>query len=176
MHAKALLLLGSLLSGLTWTEHVLAFEDVWHAGGGLGAVNASASDVGLGIGANAYAAYGLSDMFDLKLDLAASSHAVEVVSGASERYRVLTATLGAAYKIDIIEWIPYFGVHAGYMTSDLPEWIDMEAHGFLIGGMIGLDYAVTRSFGVGIVNRLHWPIEGSSLVDLFIRAEHRWGW
>src|SRR5690606_41512190 len=126
MNAKALLLLGSLLSGLTWTEHVLAFEDVWHAGGGLGAVNASASDVGLGIGANAYAAYGLNDMFDLKLDLAASSHAVEVVSGASERYRVLTATLGAAYKIDIIEWIPYFGVHAGYITSDLPEWIDME--------------------------------------------------
>src|SRR5690606_20768153 len=119
----------------------------------------------------------LSDMFDVKLDLAGSSHEVEL-GDYSERHMLYTASLGVAYKIDIIEWIPYIGVHAGYMFFDLPEAsdLDMERNDFILGGMLGLDYAVTRAFGLGLMNRLHIPLSGSNLVDLFLRAEYRWGW
>src|SRR5690606_14890631 len=123
------------LSCVLWSEHASGFERQWHLGGGPGIVNASPSDIGLGVGLNGYAAYGLSDMFDVKLDLAGSSHEVEL-GDYSERHMLYTASLGVAYKIDIIEWIPYIGVHAGYMFFDLPEAsdLDMERNDFILGG------------------------------------------
>lgn len=152
-----------------------AFEDQWHLGAGLGAVNASPSAIGLGIGVNAFASYGLSDMFDLKLDLKASNHPVDI-AGTTQRHTVTLANLGIAYKIDIIEWIPFFGLQAGYLSSDLPEGLGLEPRGFLLGGFLGIDYAINRSFGLGVTNAWHFPVQGASLVDLFLRAEYRWGW
>ncbi len=164
------------LGCLACPSHAQAFEKQWHLGGGLGAVNASPSDIGLGLGANAYAAYGLSDMFDLKLDLGASNHAVELSQGTSERHNLYTATLGLSYKIDVIEWIPYFGIQAGALLDDFPEGVGMNDRDLVLGGMLGLDYAVNRSFGLGIANNLLFPLGGGSLVSLYLRAEYRPGW
>jgi|SRR5688572_18332095 len=151
-----------------------AFEEQWHVGGGIGAVSASESRLGLGPAVNLYGAYGLDDMFDVKLDFSASSHAFEVAGGTMERRGIYTGTLGISYKLDVIEWIPYFGVQLGWLHSDLPEDLDMGSSGWLLGGMIGLDYAITSSWGVGVVNQYHMPLEGGGLVSLFLRTEYRW--
>ena len=172
-HQKLALLGG--LAALLIPARAHGFDAQWHAGAGLGGVNASPASLGLGVGVNAYASYGLNDMFDLKLDFAASSHAL-TLSGNQERHGIYDVVLGLSYKIDIIEWIPYFGIGAGYMFSDLPQGVGIEPNDILLGGMIGLDYAMSREFGIGIANRLHAAVRGGSLVDLFLRAEYRWGW
>jgi hypothetical protein len=129
--------------------------------------------VGIGPAVGVYGAYGLSDMFDLKLDLMATDHAVE---GLDERHRTYLATLGLSYKIDVIEWIPYFGVSAGGWRTDLPESIVAEPQDVALGGFLGLDYAVSRSLGLGVVSRVHWLLAGEATSDLCLRAEYRWGW
>ena len=173
VHASLAML--SALSTWLWPCLAHAFEDQWHVGAGLGGVNASPSDIGLGVGVNVFASYGLSDMFDVKLDLATSSHPVQL-GGSETRHAIYDATLGLSYKIDIIEWVPYFGIQAGYMTSNLPEGVGIEPSDVLLGGMIGIDYAISREFALGIANRLHVAVHGGNLVDLFLRAEYRWGW
>jgi hypothetical protein len=121
--------------------------------------------VALGPAVNAYAAYGLDDMFDVKLDFAASNHAFEVVPGTSDRRSIYTTTLGISYKLDVLEWIPYFGAHLGWLYSNLPDGLDMGTEGWVVGGMLGLDYAMTPSFGLGVMNQVHLPVEGGSFVD-----------
>lgn len=171
VHAAAFF---ATLAGWLLSSTAQAFEEQWHVGGGVGAVSASASQLGLGPAVNAYGAYGLDDMFDVKLDFAASSHAFEAVPGATDRRSIYTGTLGISYKIDVIEWIPYFGAHVGWLYTNLPGDLDMATSGFLVGGVIGLDYAVSPSWGVGVANQLHMPLEGGSLVGLFLRAEYHW--
>lgn len=151
-----------------------AFDDLWHVGGGLGAVNTSASAIRLGPAANGYVSYGLSDMFDLKLDLAASSHAVELATGTETLHAMYTATLGASYKIDVGDWIPYLGGHLGSIYADMPGDLGIGTRGLLVGGVVGLDYFAGRELGFGITNRWHWLIDGGNLVDLFVRIEYRW--
>lgn|SRR5690606_3056728 len=151
-----------------------AFEKRWHVGGGLGAVSTSESRLGLGPAVNLYGAYGLDDMFDVKLDLVASDHAFEASFGAVDRRRIYTGTLGVSYKLDVIDWIPYFGAQLGWLHSDLPEDLELGTSGWLVGGMLGLDYAVTSSWGVGLMNRYQMPLAGGGLVELLLRAECHW--
>jgi hypothetical protein len=166
-----------LVTLLGWfrSADAFAFEEQWHLGGGIGVVRVSPEPVGLGPALDVYANYGLSDMFDIKVDLAASSHAFELTPEISERRSIFTATAGVSYKLDVIDWIPYFGAHTGMIYADLPEDLGMGTRTVLVGGMIGLDYAPTPSFGLGVMNRWHFPLDGGSLVDLFLRAEYHWG-
>lgn len=164
-----------VLAGFLGSPAARAFEKQWHVGGGIGARSVSESRVGLGPAVNAYGAYGLDDMFDVKLDFAASTHAFEVAAGTSDRRSIYTTTLGISYKLDVLEWIPYFGAQLGWLSSNLPEGLDMGTHGWVVGGMLGLDYAVTPSFGLGVMNQIHIPLDGGSIVDLFLRAEYHWG-
>lgn len=166
-----------LVTLLGWfrSSDAFAFEEQWHVGGGLGVLRASPEPVGLGPAVNVYAAYGLSDMFDIKLDLAASNHAFEGAPETSDRRSIFTGTAGVSYKLDVLEWIPYFGAHTGVIYSDLPEDLGMGTRTWLVGAMVGLDYAPTPSFGLGVMNRWHLPLGGGTLVDLFLRAEYHWG-
>lgn len=171
VHAPAILV---AVAGCLHATAARAFEEQWHVGGGLGAVSASDSKLELGPAVNVYGAYDLDDMFDVKLDFAGSNHAFQVIPGTSERRSIYTATLGITYKIDVIEWIPYFGAHLGWLYTNLPEELEMGTSGLLVGGVIGLDYAMTPSWGLGVVNQIHLPLNGGTLVDLFLRAEYRW--
>src|SRR6187399_2202043 len=88
------------LLGWFRSSDAFAFDEQWHVGGGLGVVRVSPEPVGLGPAVDVYAAYRLSDMFDIKLDLAASSHAFEVTAETSERRSIFTGTAGISYKLD----------------------------------------------------------------------------
>ena len=98
------------------------------------------------------------------------------VQSLDERYRSYLGTLGLSYKVDVIEWIPYFGVSGGLWRTDMPESVVTETQDFALGGFIGLDYAASRAFGLGVTWRVHWLLAGEATSDTFLRAEYRWGW
>lgn len=154
-----------------------AFENQWHAGGGLGAVRFSESTVSLGPAIHLEAAYGLSDMFDLKVNAALSQHRLQVTGDPAVDARFVRPVLSLAYKLDVLEWVPYMGVDAGYMWVVGAEDFagDVPQSSPALGGHVGLDYAPYRSFGIGIVFRTHWLWAANVVSDGFLRAEYRWG-
>lgn len=145
-----------------------AFERQWHLGGGLGA--AAANHYQLGPALNAYAAYGLSDVFDVRLELAGSHNAT--AQGDAFLYGAKAAL---AYKIDVIQWIPYLGLTGGYLG------VSRRASPFATaqptaGLLAGLDYAVSRSFGLGLALSYDYAFHpGAAYANGFLRAEYSFG-
>ena len=148
-----------------------AFERQWHLGvAAVGVAPTEPRPTGFGFGA--YAAYGVSDMFDVRMELRSSFHAE---SKKSERFALHLGSAGLAYKLDVLEWIPSFGVRAGYYEQTAAE-PGAARRGAALGGFAGLDHAFSRSFAAGVevsVDRL-LPEGGTSALAL--RAEYRFGY
>jgi hypothetical protein len=154
-----------------------ATERQWHLGAGLGAATATSDAVGWGPAVEVHAAYGINDLFDVRAMVSGSRHTLTYAEGVFEESgNVLTASAGLTYKLDIIEWVPYFGVMAGYQHSDVTP-LDgvVREHDLMIAGVAGLDYAVSREFGLGVRLGAHWTTEGALWTSGFFRAEYRWG-
>src|SRR3954470_12003559 len=80
-------------------RHARAFEREWHVGGGVG-FTAYPSYYGLGPSLGLHAAYGLSDVFDLKLELLGASHSYQAnAASPSERGASYSAVAGLSYKL-----------------------------------------------------------------------------
>lgn len=177
-HVRALLST-SLLVALCWLPRsASAFERQWHVGAGLGVLVPSRV-YGAGGAAALHAAYGLSDVFDARLALTGSLH--EPDDDNEKRTSLGLATLGLAYKLDIIEWVPYFGVRAGgyYFTQAPPaSKPDVETYsrgGGAVGAMAGVDYSFSRSFAVGAELSYDELLPEGHVSGAFLRAEYRWG-
>ncbi len=128
-----------------------------------------------GVVAAVHGAYGLSDVFDLRLQLSASRHAPRGKDPASPSVTLGQASVGVAYKLDVIEWVPYFGVRVGGLLFNQGPVPGYDRFSPTIGGMAGVDYAFSRNFGAGaeLAQDLVLP-EGSVTVAL-ARLEYRWG-
>jgi hypothetical protein len=151
-------------------ESAEAFERQWHLGAGAGAV-AFADGYGVGPAVQLDAAYGISDMFDAKLELTASLHEGQEDSAVYS----YAATGGLLYKLDVIEWVPYFGLLLGYDALLGEPGGDT---GYLVVSVpLGIDYAFSRAFAVGLevkTSMLFGPaLNGTEAV--LARAEYRWG-
>src|SRR5258708_37611747 len=85
---------------------VAVADQEWHAGGRAGIAVLSKTGVEPALGL--HGAYGLSDMFDVTVEVLGSHHVGR--SGTD----VLSACGGLAYKIDVFEWIPYVAGLVGY--------------------------------------------------------------
>ncbi len=151
-----------------------AFEREWHLGGGVGAAIPS-GDYELGPALELYAAYGISDVFDVRLELAGSRHGIE----QGDSLQLFSGALGLVYKIDIIQWVPWAGVTGGYYLatpSPLPL-AGLPESSFYGGVTAGVDYALTRSVGLGASFREDFLLdEGTNVTLLFFRGEYRFGW
>jgi hypothetical protein len=171
MH-RALVSFLALVAAASTASVTEAFEREWRVGGGAGI--ATLDDAGLGPSVDVHAAYGLTDMFDVNLDMLGSRHRGDASTD------VFSASLGAAYKIDILEWIPYVVVEAGayhYGGDPGPNGEEGLVPGASIG--LGLDYLVSRSFSLGLMLRQHTSFsDGLSFPYLSanLRADYRWGW
>lgn len=148
-----------------------AFERQWHLGGGLGAAT-FAEDYGTGPAASLYAAYGISDMFDVRLELTGSRHAW----GEDKLAWGYSGAAGLAYKVDVLSWVPYFGLLAGYQgfsgdTAADSGWAELSIP-------LGLDYSPSRSFAIGAQIRSSALIRNAVTVSghFLLRAEYRWGY
>lgn len=178
----------ALVLGLPRTAH--AFENQWHLGAGLGVATLSGSEYRTGPAASLHGAYGLSDTFDLRLELLASHHTLDLgdEARAAPSAELLSAAAGIAYKLDVLEWIPYVGLLGGYAAflGDTPSELGLSAPGdqeLIVSVVLGIDYALSRSFGLGAQLRYTGFLSDlpDSLADaqyfaLVLRAEYRWGW
>ena len=158
-----------------------AFEKQWHLGGGLGGTLAQGYRVGPAL--NAYAAYGVSDVFDLRLE-AIAAPATHAEKDAEPHPKAHTdhgtllygAKLALAYKIDVIEWIPYAGPSVGFLGVTSPT-APYESVRPTVGGLVGLDYAMSRDFGLGVAGFYDYAFRGgANAVSLFLRAEFHFGY
>lgn len=159
-------------ASLAVSRPATAFEREWHAGGKLG--GAVLKDAPLGAAVNLHGAYGLSDMFDAVIEVTASRH------GWSGGTDVLSVTGGLAYKIDVLEWVPYVGLLGGYY-----HWAGTPGpsgeHGPAFGAAIsaGVDYLVSRELVFGVDLRAHTSFEDGLSFPYYtglLGAEYRWGW
>jgi hypothetical protein len=151
------------------TQPARAFERQWHFGGGLGATFPSgAYDTGLALGV--HAAYGISDVFDARLELQTSKN-----DAGSLPIWFHAARAGLAYKLDVIQWIPYGGVSAG---GFLVAWDGGELLRPSAGAFVGLDYAASRHVGLGVLGAGDYVFvdSGLTIYTLLVRAEYRFGW
>lgn len=186
--------LGALLSLVTSSSISQAFERQWHLGaglglGGFGRVAGSSvpfSDDGLKLPmVGAHAAYGLSDMFDARLELTWGLHSLDgspdVVDPELEQTHVVSAATGLSYKLDVIEWIPYLGLLAGYYgyfggPALASDGLKPGGGGDLGASLIlGLDHALSRDVAVGVQLRYHRLLAGEDYFTAQLRVEHTWG-
>ncbi|HEV8248263.1 MAG TPA: hypothetical protein VGP93_20950 [Polyangiaceae bacterium] len=164
----------AFVSCLLWVHEAHAFERQWHLGGGAG-VAFPPGGYSLGPALGAHAAYGISDVFDLRLELVGARHAKSGEPSAN----VFSGAFGIAYKLDVIEWVPYFGVLAGYqLVRPEPDPSgDLPGNSPSVGLIGGLDYGFSRSFGLGVCYRQDLLLSGGATSGLLLlRAEYRWGW
>ena len=112
-HVRLALSIGTALMVLSLGPPVRAFERQWHVGGGVGlATESGRDDVGLSLGV--HGAYGISDVFDVRLELQASPSDVARLPSW-----FLAPRAGLAYKLDVLRWIPYAGASGGAVDRPL---------------------------------------------------------
>ncbi len=169
-----------LLGALFGSRHAAAFEREWHLGGGVG-VSAYPHDYSAGPALGLHAGYGISDVFDLKLELLASYHGYDESSTSGTAHAApYSAVAGLSYKLDVLQWIPYGAVLVGYqhIAGALPAGAPFRRDDVLGALVLGVDYAMTRSFGLGASLRadvlLSSPTHGEAFTPL-LRAEYHWG-
>jgi len=146
-----------------------AFERQWHFGGGLG-LAAPSDGYGAGPALGIHGAYGLSDVFDARLELQASRN-----EAGSLPVWFYGARAALAYKLDVIQWIPYGGVSAGGFAI---AWDGGSLLRPSVGALVGLDYAASRHVGLGVVGTGDYVFVDSGVTVLcaLLRAEYRFGW
>jgi hypothetical protein len=166
---RATFVSNALLAAAFVARPARAFEKQWHLGGGLGFAAPNGSyDAGPALGV--HAAYGLSDVFDLRLEMQASRSELPLLP-----LWFYGARAGIAYKLDVIQWIPYAGVSAGGFAI---AWEDGTLLRPSVGALAGLDYAVSRHFGVGALGAGDYIFadSGVTVLSVLVRAEYRFGW
>lgn len=157
-----------------------AIEGQVHLGGGVGAATFARTDTGFGPLLGVHGAYELSDMFDIRLELMASRHVF--VEGTSTDF--YGAAAGMTYKVDVIEWVPYFGLLGGYYAFSnevVPPPLRQRELGIMVP--LGIEYVPSRTFAAGFQVAYHGflsdPMDSvgdAPYVTLLLRAEYRLGW
>jgi hypothetical protein len=160
-----------------------AVERQWHAGVGLGAAAVSGAR-GSSPMAELFGAYGLNDMFDARLELAGSTQDFTAQGEPEDRTQIYSALAGLRYNLDVIEWVPHFGVVLGYYrfsAGPLPEHRARNELGF--AAELGLDYLFSREVGAGLMLAYHGflldppaSLGNTPMVSALISVERRWGW
>jgi len=167
------------------TRHAQAAARQWQAGARLGI--AWLDGPGLGPSADAYLRHGLSDSFDLELQVLTSLHPFPpasdpvqpVGSAPSDRGWALGLGPGVLYRWDVLRMIPFAGVGLG-----IYEWggVDAELNRAQFGGSarLGLDYLLTRDVVLSVQTSAHaaWSDDGVTIpwFQLGLGAAHAWGW
>ena len=150
----------------------LAFERQWHLGLGAG-ISAPSEAYKIAPALSLHGAYGISDVFDVRLT--ATGSLLRPSADDSKHHSLSLATLALAYKLDVIEWIPYGGVRAGFYTfGDLPAG-DFHRRGGSVGGVCGLDYSFTRGAAVGFEASEDFLLPHGTVFSALLHVEYRWG-
>lgn len=157
-----------------------AFERQWHAGASIGYALLADGGTYPGLGGGLHVAYGLTDAINVMAELDTASH-----PGGDLMF--LGASAGAAYVIDILQWVPYIGLMTGaYDSMRLAlcgSYGQPSCHRGQFGVSVpfGLDYAFNRQFAAGFAGKYTLLLPGAgdgpgSYFTAFARAEFLWGY
>ncbi|MEO8904687.1 MAG: outer membrane beta-barrel protein [Polyangiaceae bacterium] len=180
MKCGSVLFAATVVAATLLPRHAQAFEREWHLGGGVG-LTAYPHDYSAGPALGINAAYGISDVFDLKLELLGSYHGYSPSPKVpTEHAQPYSAIVGLSYKLDVLQWVPYGALLVGYqhIGGALPLGEPFRRDDILGSFVLGLDYEVTREFGLGASLRtdirLSSPSNGEAFTPM-LRAEYHWG-
>lgn len=177
-------LLLTLLS-LCASTPAFAVEQQVHvgAGGGLSILKVDdKSTASVGAGAGIDFKYGLSDAFNLHVELSHSVVALEERLDApttphTRPAAVSTLGAGVAYVLDIVRIVPYGGLLAG---AAMLQGGTLDKALFLPDAQLalGADYYLSRNFAVGLAYRQHFFLTKLSTYpsysNIWLRAEYTW--
>ncbi len=166
-------------AGLLSPGRAAAYEHQWHAGGSFGYDALFGDSTSHGFGGGFHLAYGVNDSINLIAEIDATAHPLA-------RWTVVSGAIGAAYVLDVLQWVPWAGAEvgpAGLVSLD-PKCglaIAEPCATFRVNLAIpfGLDYQVSRSFSVGVAGRFQLLLLGSTpweTIGAFARAEYVWGY
>ena len=105
-----------------------------------------------------------------------------LASGANPmEHQLLT---GLRYNLDVIEWVPHFGVAFGYYrfsAGPLPDERFRNELGF--EAEVGIDYLFSREVGAGVKLAYHGflldppsSLGNTPMLVALLAVERRWGW
>lgn len=120
-----------------------------------------------------HGAYGISDVFDARFT--ANGSLLHLSPDGGGQNSLFLSTLGVAYKLDVIEWVPYCGVRAGYYVFGAAPAGDFARHGGAVGGMCGVDYSFSRSVAAGVEVATDFLLPSGQLYGALLHVEYRWG-
>jgi hypothetical protein len=165
-HARTLPLAGALVMLIFVTPPLRAFERQFHLGGGLGAAKPSGG-YALGPALGIHSAYGLTDAYDLRLELQGSRSNLGALPVS-----FYGARLGLAYKIDVMRLIPYAGVSAGGFAVAWEGGSLVRPSG---GAYFGLDYGMSPHVGLGVLVNGDFIVTNPAVIvtSVLLRAEYR---
>ena len=141
------------------------------------------SSISTGAGLGAHYTYGISDQFNFMADLnasivAASEKLEDPTTPHTRPTQVAHALAGVGYVIDVLQWVPYFGVLAGgYRLAG--GTLDNAL--FIFGGaaQLGLDYQLSRHWALGVAGQQHFLLTKMSTypsyTTVMLRFEYMWG-
>ncbi len=142
------------------------------------------STTSVGAGLSLHYAYGLTDQFNFMVEggshvVAANQQVDSPETPATFPARVDHAGVGVGYVLDVLRWVPYFGVLGqGYVLSGGTIPRAVVAVGVSIAA--GLDYQIGRHFAVGLAVRQNFIASELSTYPTYtlaqLRAEYVWGY
>ncbi len=153
-----------------------AVEGQWQAGLGAGWSSASWRGANYGgLAGGAHASYGLTDAFNLMLELGGSSHDVDA---RRPNLTLLHGVVGVAYTLDITRVVPYFGLLGGAYRASGVDLAKAETR-FGLQGVLGADYYLSRTWALGAQLQYHFVTgnpTGAPDATVLARASYVWGW
>ncbi len=179
-----------------------AFERQWQLGGSVGYTALMGPRATLhGLGGGLHLTYGLTDALNLMADVNVSSHFSRLdsapVDESGKPTGAMAATLpstlfasgavGVGYVVDVLQWVPSIGGLVG--VADLVDTSgacgatpEAPCHSLRLNLQVpfGLDYAISRSFAVGVGGRYQMLVGGPTGLmhglSGVLRAEYVWGY
>ncbi|MCC6522464.1 MAG: hypothetical protein IT373_07370 [Polyangiaceae bacterium] len=199
MRPAQLLLGAACLAIVGHARQAHAYERQWHVGGSFGYVFAPFPVAGAthGFGGGAHVAYGVSDAFNLRVNLDVLGFSVAEPQAENapvppegiphHAATVWSGTVGAEYVLDILEWVPYFGLALGFADVVQPptgaasgERLHDPNLAFEIP--FGIAYLPIPELSVGLEGRYRVLALGSSprtpvqMILAGARLEYVWGY
>ena len=142
------------------------------------------SSMSTAVGLGAHYTYGLNDQFNFMAELNASfmlegEKLADATTPHTRPTQIGHALAGVGYVIDILRWVPYFGILAGgYRLAG--GTLDNQL--LVLGGavQVGLDYQISRQWAVGGAVQQHFLVtkmsDYPSYTTLMLRFEYMWGY
>jgi len=142
------------------------------------------STVSVGAGLGLHYTYGINDQFNLMVEanvarVAANQQQDDATTPHTRPADVAHATAGVGYVLDVLQFVPYFGLLVGgYRLSGGTLDSALVLPGAELA--VGLDYQLSRHWAIGLAGRQHLLFTKASTypsyTTVMLRLEYMWGY